>query len=58
MTNWPNSARARTFTVAFASPIQTSELSAPRQESVTGHKLRSQDDATSLIEDIETREGL
>ena len=42
----------------YASPIQTTELSATRQESVKGHKLRSQDDATSLIEDIETREGL
>ena len=46
------------YSERYASPIQTSELSAPRQESVTGHKLRSQDDATSLIEDIETREGL
>ena len=46
------------YSERYASPIQTSELSAQRQESVTGHKLRSQDDATSLIEDIETREGL
>ncbi|MFA9400059.1 MAG: Stp1/IreP family PP2C-type Ser/Thr phosphatase [Acidobacteriota bacterium] len=42
----------------YSSPIQTSELSTRQQESVTGHDLRSRDDATSLIEDIESREGL
>jgi len=42
----------------YSSPIQTSELSSQGQDSVKGHKLRSKDDATSLIEDIETREGL
>lgn len=42
----------------YSSPIQTSELSTRQQESVTGHSLRSRDDATSLIEDIESREGL
>ena len=42
----------------YSSPIQTSELSARQRDAVTGHSLRSRDDATSLIEDIESREGL
>lgn len=42
----------------YSTAIQTSELSTQRQESVTGHSLRSKDDATSLIEDIESREGI
>jgi PPM family protein phosphatase len=42
----------------YSSPIQTSELSVRQQDAVTGHSLRSRDDATSLIEDIESREGL
>jgi hypothetical protein len=46
------------YSERYASPIQTSSLPAKRQDSVTGHKLRSQADATSLIEDIEKSEGL
>ncbi len=42
----------------YSTAVQTSELSTQRQESVTGHSLRSKDDATSLIEDIESREGI
>ncbi|MGK2954373.1 MAG: Stp1/IreP family PP2C-type Ser/Thr phosphatase [Solirubrobacterales bacterium] len=42
----------------YSTAIQTSELSPQRQNSVTGHSLRSKDDATSLIEDIESREGV
>jgi PPM family protein phosphatase len=41
----------------YASPIQTSSLPAQRRDSVTGHELRSRDDAVSLIEDLERSEG-
>jgi serine/threonine protein phosphatase PrpC len=37
----------------YASPIQTSSLPPRRQDAVSGHDLRSHDDAASLIEDIE-----
>ena len=46
------------YSERYASPIQTGSLPAKRQDSVTGHKLRSRGDATSLIEDIEKTEGL
>jgi serine/threonine protein phosphatase PrpC len=37
----------------YASPIQTSSLPPRRAEAVSGHDLRSRDDAVSLVEDIE-----
>jgi PPM family protein phosphatase len=37
----------------YASPIQTSSLPPRRVDSVSGHDLRSRDDAVSLVEDIE-----
>ena len=37
----------------YSSPIQTDALPKRRRESVTGHDLRSREDAVSLIEDIE-----
>ncbi|HET9198958.1 MAG TPA: Stp1/IreP family PP2C-type Ser/Thr phosphatase [Solirubrobacterales bacterium] len=46
------------YSQRYASPIQTQSLPPKRQDAVTGHKLRSRDDATSLIEDIEKTEGL
>jgi protein phosphatase len=46
------------YTLKYSSAIQTGSLPAQRQRSVTDHSLRSEDDATSLIEDIESREGL
>jgi protein phosphatase len=46
------------YSERYASPIQTDALPAKRQDSVTGHKLRSRGDAVSLIEDIEKTEGL
>lgn len=46
------------YTLKYSSAIQTDSLPAQRQRSVTDHSLRSEDDATSLIEDIESREGL
>jgi PPM family protein phosphatase len=42
----------------YASPIQTSSLPANRQDSVTGHDLRSHSDAVSLVEDIERSQGI
>jgi PPM family protein phosphatase len=46
------------YSERYASPIQTEALPPRRQEAVTGHKLRSRDDAVSLVEDIEKTEGL
>jgi protein phosphatase len=37
--------------------VQASELSAQRREVVTEHKLRSEDDAQDIIDDIDQREG-
>ena len=42
----------------YASPIQTGSLPPRREDAVTGHDLRSRDDAVSLIEDIEKSQGL
>ena len=42
----------------YASPIQTEALPQRRRDSVTGHDLRSRDDAVSLIEDIERSQGV
>jgi PPM family protein phosphatase len=42
----------------YSTAIQTSELDQTRQDSVRGHSLRSRDDATDLIEDIESQEGI
>ena len=46
------------YSERYSIPVQTEALPARRQEAVTGHKLRSRDDAVSLIEDIEKSEGL
>jgi len=42
----------------YASPIQTSSLPPRRREAVTGHDLRSRSDAVSLVEDIESSQGV
>ena len=42
----------------FASPIQTGALPARRRDAVTGHDLRSREDAVSLIEDIQKSQGV
>jgi PPM family protein phosphatase len=42
----------------YASPIQTSSLPSRRQDSVTGHDLRSRSDAVSLIADLERSQGV
>lgn len=41
----------------YSAPVQTSALGPQRREAVTGHSFRSREDATSLIEDIESNEG-
>ena len=41
----------------YAIPVQTSSLPQRRQDSVTGHDLRSRADAVSLIEDIENSQA-
>lgn len=46
------------YTLRYSAPIQTDSLDRQRQRAVTGHSLRSRSDATSLIEDIESREGV
>jgi PPM family protein phosphatase len=46
------------YSERYAGPIQTEALPPKRQDAVTGHKLRSRDDAVSLIEDIEQTEGI
>ena len=37
----------------YASPIQTASLAGKRRDAVTGHELRSREDAVSLVEEIE-----
>jgi protein phosphatase len=46
------------YQLKYSTAIQTDSLPPARQRSVTDHSLRSEDDAVSLIEDIENREGL
>ena len=42
----------------YAIPIQTESLPAKRRDAVTGHDLRSREDAVSLIEDIQKSQGV
>jgi PPM family protein phosphatase len=42
----------------YASPLQTEALPPVRREAVTGHEIRSREDAVSLIEDIERSQGV
>ena len=41
----------------YAIPVQTESLPQRRRDAVSGHDLRSRDDAVSLIEDIEGSQG-
>ena len=45
------------YTEKYSTIVQTGNLSTQRRDAVTGHSLRSKDDAVSLIEDIENNEG-
>ncbi|HEX7059269.1 MAG TPA: Stp1/IreP family PP2C-type Ser/Thr phosphatase [Solirubrobacterales bacterium] len=49
---------AKLYSERYASPIQTNSLPPKRRDSVTGHDLRSRSDAVSLIEDIQTSQGV
>ena len=42
----------------YASPIQTSVLPPRRSDAVTGHDLRSREDAVSLLEEIQKSQGV
>ncbi|HEY5976996.1 MAG TPA: Stp1/IreP family PP2C-type Ser/Thr phosphatase [Solirubrobacterales bacterium] len=42
----------------YASPIQTVGLPSRRRDAVTGHDLRSQSDATDLLEEMEESQGI
>ncbi len=46
------------YSERYASPIQTQSLPARRRDAVTGHDLRSREDAVSLIEDIQKSQGV
>lgn len=46
------------YSERYASPIQTEALPPRRRDSVTGHDLRSREDAVSLIEDIQQSQGV
>jgi protein phosphatase len=43
------------YSKQYSIPVQEGALSEDRQHAVTGHTLRSKDDATSLAQDIQTR---
>jgi serine/threonine protein phosphatase PrpC len=42
----------------YASPVQTGALPGRRRDAVTGHDVRSREDAVSLIEEIERSQGV
>ncbi len=42
----------------YSSPLQTASLPPRRRAAVTGHSLRSRSDATSLLEEIQSAEGV
>jgi PPM family protein phosphatase len=46
------------YSERYSSPIQTGSLPARRKDAVTGHDLRSREDAVSLLEEIEQTAGL
>jgi protein phosphatase len=46
------------YSERYASPIQTAALPTRRRDAVTGHDLRSREDAVSLIEDIQKSQGV
>ncbi len=46
------------YSERYASPLQTAPLPPKRRDAVTGHDLRSREDAVSLIEDIQKSQGV
>ncbi|HKO38325.1 MAG TPA: Stp1/IreP family PP2C-type Ser/Thr phosphatase [Solirubrobacterales bacterium] len=46
------------YSERYSIPVQAEALPPRRRDAVTGHELRSREDAVSLVEDIEKTEGL
>ncbi len=46
------------YSERYASPIQAESLPPKRRDAVSGHDLRSREDAVSLVEDIEQSQGV
>ncbi len=46
------------YSERYSSPIQTGALIGKRHDAVTGHDLRSREDAVSLLEEIERGQGV
>ena len=46
------------YSERYSSPIQTEALLGKRHDAVTGHDLRSREDAVSLLEEIERGQGV
>jgi PPM family protein phosphatase len=46
------------YSERYSSPVQTESLPTRRRDAVTGHDLRSREDAVSLLEEIEQTAGL
>jgi serine/threonine protein phosphatase PrpC len=46
------------YELSYSTAVQTAELPPGRQDVVTGHKLRSEQDAVDLIRDIEEEKGI
>jgi serine/threonine protein phosphatase PrpC len=46
------------YSERYAAPVQTAALADRRKDAVTGHDLRSRDDAVTLLEEIEKGQGL
>ncbi len=46
------------YSERYAAPVQTASLSDRRKGAVTGHDLRSREDAVTLLEEIEKSQGL
>jgi serine/threonine protein phosphatase PrpC len=46
------------YTERYSAPVQTAALREKRQDAVTGHGLRSHEDAVKLLEEIERGQGI
>jgi PPM family protein phosphatase len=46
------------YTERYSAPVQTAALREKRKDAVTGHGLRSHEDATKLLEEIERGQGI
>lgn len=46
------------YSERYAAPVQTASLAARRKDAVSGHDLRSREDAVTLLEEIEKAQGL